>query len=159
MDRALRIVACVVVVAAVAPVGAHEPTDPMDPVAWLAGCWRSVEGDRVTDEQWMRPLGGSMVGMSRTVVDGRTVAFEHLRIEEREGALVYVAVPSGQVETRFRLIRFGPTWVEFSNPDHDFPQVVRYRRRQDGSLLAQIEGPGETGPRVVGFRFERVECP
>ncbi len=49
--------------------------------------------------------------------------------------------------------------VEFSNLAHDFPQLVRYRLQVDGSLLAQVEGPGEPGPRVVDFPFQRVECP
>lgn len=159
MDRALRIVVGVVAVVAVAPVGALEPAELIDPVAWLAGCWQRVEGSRVTEEQWMRPLGGSMVGMSRTVDGSRTVAYEHLRIEVREGALTYVALPSGQRETSFAMTRFGPKWVEFSNLAHDFPQLVRYRLQADGSLLAQIEGAGEAGPRVVDFPFQRVECP
>ena len=139
--------------------GTHEPADLMDPVAWLAGCWQRVEGSRITEEQWMRPLGGSMAGMSRTVDGSRTVAFEHLRIEARDGALTYVALPSGQRETSFAMTGFGPKWVEFSNPAHDFPQLVRYRLQADGSLLAQIEGPGDSGPRVVDFPFRRVECP
>jgi hypothetical protein len=158
MKRSVLIAAALAVAAAL-PLAAHEPADMMDAVSWLAGCWRSVDGDRVTEEQWMRPLGGSMVGMSRTVVGSRTVGYEHLRIEDRAGALDYVALPSGQTETRFRLTRFGEGWVEFHNPDHDFPQVIRYRRQDDSSLLAQIEGPGDAGPRVVDFPFQRVDCP
>lgn len=148
-----------VVLATALPLAAHDPEGTLDPVAWLAGCWQRAEGNRVTEEQWMRPLGGTMVGMSRTVDDGRTVAFEQLRIEARDGTLVYVALPSGQRETPFSMTGFGPGWVEFANRSHDFPQVVRYRLRSDGSLLAQIEGPGGSGARVVDFPFDRVQCP
>ncbi len=159
MDTRAVAAVALLAVAAVAPTGAHEPEDPMTPVAWLAGCWQHVDGAEVTHEQWMRPLGGAMVGMSRTVAGGRAAAFEHLRLEDRDGTLVYTAWPSGQRETAFRMTRFGPTWVELANPEHDFPRLIRYALAPDGSLEVRLEGSGEPGPRVVELRFQRVDCP
>src|SRR3970040_657967 len=51
-------------------------------LSWLAGCWERAAGERQVEEQWMRPRGGTMLGMSRTVTGGRTSEFEHMRIRE-----------------------------------------------------------------------------
>ena len=47
---------------------------------WLAGCWVMTRGDGVTEEHWMKPAGGSMLGMSRSVRGGKTAEFEFLQI-------------------------------------------------------------------------------
>ncbi len=46
--------------------------DRLARLAWLAGCWEVAGATTVVEEQWMRPRGGSMLGMSRTTRDGRT---------------------------------------------------------------------------------------
>ena len=50
----------------------------------------------VVDRGTLEPgEGGAMLGVSRTVnKKGKTVAFEYLRIVERDGGLVYVAQPA-----------------------------------------------------------------
>ena len=106
----------------------------------------------------MKPLGGTMVGMARTVAGGKTVSYEHLRIEERDGQLVYTAIPSGQKEASFKQVELTDSVIVFSNPTHDFPQRIRYRRLPDGSLLAQTEGEHAGKTRVVDFPMKRTRC-
>lgn len=55
----------------------------------------------------MKPAGGTLLGMSRTLAGGRTVAHEFLRIEEHEGQVTLVARPSGQPEASFKMIQSG----------------------------------------------------
>lgn len=125
---------------------------------WLAGCWENRRADRLTEEQWMGPHGGMMLGMSRTVVDGKTVEFEHMRIEEKDGKLVFTAKPSGQAEASFVMVELQDASVVFSNPEHDFPQRVLYRRLPERSLLARIEGQQEGKARAVDFPMKRTPC-
>ena len=40
---------------------AQQPT--VDHARWLQGCWQSVRGEATIEEQWMGPLGGTMLGM------------------------------------------------------------------------------------------------
>jgi len=120
-------------------------------LAWLSGCWLGT-GDEETMEQWMKPAGGTMLGMSRTVADGRTVAYEFIVLRERDGAVYYVARPSGQEEASFKLVRSNEREAVFENPEHDFPQRITYRLWPDGSLEAAIEG-------IVGGKTRRVEYP
>ena len=130
----------------------------IDDVGWLAGCWAHVAGERRMDEQWMAPAGGTMFGMSRTVSKGRTVASEFLELRQEGSDVFYIARPSGQAETRFRLTEAAPGRAVFENRAHDFPQVIRYTRNADGSLLAQIEGPRGGQTRTIDFLMQRGAC-
>ena len=106
----------------------------------------------------MKPAGGTMLGMSRTVRDGKTTEYEFLQIRETSNGLDYVAKPSGQAEATFTAKTIEPGNVVFENPTHDFPQRILYDLRDDGTLLAAIEGPGEAAgspPRRIEFPFKR----
>lgn len=93
-----------------------------------------------------------MLGVSRTVKDGRMVAFEFLRIVEREGGLVYIAQPDGRSPTEFTLTRLEGETAVFENPAHDFPKVIRYSIRPDGTLEAEISGEPPRRPQTFAFR-------
>ncbi|MCZ7650375.1 MAG: DUF6265 family protein [Thermoanaerobaculia bacterium] len=110
-------------------------------LAWLAGCWQAVDAEPGSGELWSAPAGGTLLGVARTVRDGRTVAHEFLQIRETgDGGLVYVALPSLQREASFPLLRLAPHEAVFANPEHDFPQRISYRLEADGTLRARIEG-------------------
>lgn len=130
----------------------------LDRLRWMAGCWERRTPDQHTEEQWMMPRGGTMLGMSRAVRDGRTVGFESLRIEERNGRLVYVASPSRQAMTEFTATAVSDTLAAFENPAHDFPQRILYRPGRADSLWARIEGEIDGRERAVDFRLARSEC-
>jgi hypothetical protein len=127
-------------------------------LAWLAGCWVIEGKDRVVEERWMEPAGGTMLGVSRTVAGGKTVAFEFLRIEERPAGLTYVALPSGQRQAEFTQVELGAGTILFANPAHDFPQRIRYRLDKDGALRAQVEGEIDGRTRVEEFPYRRTSC-
>ncbi len=54
----------------------------VDQLAWLSGCWASAAGEPGSEEHWMQPAAGTMLGMNRFVRQGQTVAFEFMRIYE-----------------------------------------------------------------------------
>ena len=151
------------VLAVLAPVIAgaalERPGDSIARLHWLAGCWESARGDRIAEEQWMRPGGGTRLGMSRTVAGGRTSESEQMQIREQEGRLVFTARPSGQTEASFGSIEITDTRVVFENAAHDFPQRNIYRLAEDGSLAARIEGVQGGQPRGVDFPMRRAKCP
>ncbi|MCI0436748.1 MAG: DUF6265 family protein, partial [Gemmatimonadetes bacterium] len=125
---------------------------------WLAGCWSSDGGVTGSGELWMAPAGGTLLGVSRTVAKGRTVAHEFMQIREiAPGRLAFIANPSGQAQATFPVRSLGPREVVFDNPSHDFPQRVIYRL--DGPILrARIEGLENGQPRAVDFPMRRVRC-
>lgn len=114
-------------------------------VEWIAGAWvgKRSSGSSI-EERWSPPLGGAMLATSRTVnTSGKMVAFEYLRIVERDGGLVYSAQPGGAPKTDFVLSEFGPTEsggkrAVFDNPRHDYPKRIVYELSSDGNLSATI---------------------
>jgi len=135
---------------------AAEPT--LQDFAWLAGHWRIEQADRQVDEQWMEPAGGLMMGMARNIQGGKVREYEFTLLrQEPNGDIFYVASPSKQSETSFKLTSLEGGAAVFENPQHDFPKKIVYARQADGSLLAAIEGPGRDGkPRRVEYPFKRV---
>jgi hypothetical protein len=137
----------------------QQPPGGVQRLAWLAGCWERTNGPTIIEEQWMRPRGGAMLGMSRTVRRDTVVEFEQLRIFERAGRAVYAAAPSGQAPAEFETAVTTDSLVTFENPAHDFPQRIIYRRRGADSLIARIEGLRGGQVRGVDFPYRRVTCP
>jgi hypothetical protein len=126
--------------------------------SWLAGCWELRAGNRVTLEMWMPASGGLMLGASRTVVNGVVREFEQIVLRADSGKLAYTARPSGQAETTFTSTSASDSGFVVANPSHDFPQRIIYRRRGADSLVALIEGPGDSGTRGFDFPMRRVSC-
>jgi hypothetical protein len=123
-------------------------------VEWIAGTWIGEGGPAIVEERWTPAAGGAMLAVSRTVKGGRMVAFEFLRIIERDGGLVYVAQPGGRPPTDFTLTALTGERATFENPAHDFPKMIQYRKRADGALEARVS---DGGSRAEVFVFRRKE--
>ncbi len=106
----------------------------------------------------MAPSGGTMIGMSRTVVRDTTRSWEYLRIARVGDRLAYIATPSGQAETTFPLVAASDTLAAFENPQHDFPQRIAYRRVGADSLVATISGTINGRARASSFPMARSRC-
>jgi len=130
--------------------------------SWMSGSWMSgnlasgsgqtAGGRAQVEEHWTRPAGGSMIGMSRTVVNEKTVEFEFLRVEQRGNEIFYVASPNGRCPaTDFKLTRLSGQQAIFENPEHDFPKRIIYQKLSDGTLKASIDG-GE-GTKAKSFAY------
>jgi hypothetical protein len=88
----------------IAPITSSAQDAELSKLAWLAGCWAAERGDAGSGEQWTPLAGGTMLGVGRTVRDGKTVEYEFLQIRRNEdGKVVYIALPSGQAEASFTL--------------------------------------------------------
>ncbi|WP_185821922.1 DUF6265 family protein [Xanthomonas sp. GW] len=126
-------------------------------MAW--GCWKSDTAEPGSGEHWLPLAGGTLLGVSRTVKQGKTVEFEFMQIRAVEsGQLAFIAMPSGQKTVVFPLLRLGETEVVFENPQHDFPQRVIYQLEGETKLRARIEGMRKGALRVIEFPMNRVSC-
>lgn len=135
---------------------------PLAALQWLAGCWDAQGGEARSGEQWLSPAGGTMLGVSRTVRSGRTVAHEFMQTRLDAGQrLVLIALPSAQKETTFVASRIGADEVVFENPAHDFPQRVIDRLRPAlgaGRVLGRIAGLRNGQARGIDLPFRRAAC-
>ncbi len=122
----------------------------------MAGHWTARLGRANFEELWLPPAGGAMIGLSRTIAASRMVEFEYLRIVQRPDGVYYVAQPNGRPATDFRLTQSQAQQAVFSNPAHDFPQVITYTRSDPNTLRASIEGKQNGQPKKIEFQFTRV---
>lgn len=155
----LMILPALVLAATNPPPGQPAPAAVIARLGWLAGQWRLEKAGRVTEEHWMAPAGGVMLGMARTVAKGRVLSQEFTQIREGPGGeLYFIAQPSGQKEAAFRLLSLTETAVVFENKEHDFPQTISYRLNPDGTMLAYIEGPGPGGvTKRIEYPYKRMK--
>jgi hypothetical protein len=123
-------------------------------VAWIGTTWIGTTGTTTTEERWTPPASGGLIGLARTLRNGTALAsFEFLCIAERDGTLVYNAMPDARMPaTMFVLTELTPTSATFSNPTHDYPQSVRYALTADGALETTIAGANGARARSVTFK-------
>jgi len=134
-----------------------QPAADIDRLAFIAGCWTLTRpnGAKI-EEQWLSPAGGAMLGMSRSVRDGKLREYEFMRIlPAADGKLQFVALPSGQAESAFPIKELGDNAVTFENPQHDFPQRILYRLVDNDTLVARIEGSVGGQARSADFAYRR----
>ena len=128
------------------------------------GGGRGPGNPREFREQWLPAGGGMMIGAGHTVLQGRTQDYEYLRLEARGDGLYYVALPSGQKETTFRLAgtardeASGADIWTFANVAEGFPQRIVYRRGAEGWLYAGVEGSLNGEERKVLYPMRHVSC-
>lgn len=154
----LHIVVALLAVASLALTRAAQPAmDPaLAPVHFLFGVWRTDTDGAVTEEYWTPATAGTMFGCSRTIKGEKTAFFEFLRIEIRDGAITYVAMPGGKNETPFKLVSSEKDKVIFENKEHDYPQRITYWRDGEG-LCARIEGTVNGKEKSSTWEYEPVE--
>jgi hypothetical protein len=133
--------------AAASAAPAAEPVGPALP-DWMAGCWIEQDGERSTEECWMAPRGGIMLGASRAGTGERVTEAELMRIETavmtglgRVAGMTFSAIQRTGGWTTFvrqpEPDRAPDQAIAFVNAAHDYPQKIRYWR--DGErLLAEI---------------------
>ena len=136
---------------------ARVPQEPgLADLAWLAGTWEVEAGGTRTEEAWLAPGGGLMLGMNREVRANGKASFEYLRIEQRKEGLVYVASPGGRGTTDFTLADLGDGFVEFENLANDFPQHIRYEQKPTGELHARVwSGEGDAA-KALQWTWKRA---
>ena len=83
---------CLVAVLWLLPFVACAALPSVSDLGWMAGCWASDGREAGSGETWMAPAGGMMLGMSRSVRDGKANGYEFIRIsEETDGRIIFVA--------------------------------------------------------------------
>jgi hypothetical protein len=127
----------------------------IDKLAFLAGCW-SGPG---TFEMWMKPEAGSVMGMGRTVRNGKIAGTEYFFVSEEAGAVILnVQQRLAAKTTEFRVKEITASSVTFENPEHDFPQRIIYRTTGQGALLGRIEGIEKGKERAFDYPMQRAPC-
>lgn len=119
---------------------------------WLAGCWVSPDGS--DQEVWVVEARRSLAGFAVSVADSQTSFYEIMSIKPGEdGSWNFTAHPSGQAAASFAAVEIDESSVVFANPDHDYPQEIRYKR-EGVNLYASISLLGGVDSRS----FDKIAC-
>jgi hypothetical protein len=146
--RAAALVAATLLFAA----GDVDAADDAATLSWLAGDWVHEADGLMTEESWLPPLGGMMLGVSRESKEGQVRMFEFARIAAGlDGRLSFVAQPKGDAPTSFQAVEAGASSILFENRQHDYPQRIRYWREGD-RLLAEISMADGSRARRWAYR-------
>jgi len=167
--RFLIALCCAFPVAALAQYAAPSPApaaapkaSPLEPLAWLAGCWEGKVNQRDFREEWLPLRGEVMVGASQTAMQGKTLSYEFLRLEPRADGVFYVPIPSGRKEGAFKLASRKTDGEDeiftFENVSDEFPQRIVYRRGTAGQLFATVAGKINGENKEVIYPMRRVDC-
>ena len=101
--------------------------DPMP--GWLAGCWSEDKDRNWTEECWTGPRAGNMLGSGRHGHNNQLASWESMQIEQSaDGRLTYYGAPRGHARVAFSMLSSSPREIVFANPQHDYPQRIRYWR-------------------------------
>ncbi|MCW5956759.1 MAG: hypothetical protein KIT61_09240 [Pyrinomonadaceae bacterium] len=140
-------------------VRAQDVNSKVNVLSWMSGCWETIGTGPVTTERWARPTENLMLGSSQTVRNGKSVAFEFLRIVNNGQGLTYIAKPSSaKDETPFSIAKVTVNEAVFENLKHDFPQRIIYRLDKPDSLFARIEGMRNGELKGMDIPMKRVKC-
>ena len=135
----------------IAAAAAQAPALP----AFMTGCWDLAEGDHWTQECWMEPKAGLMLGASREGTGAKLGSWEQLRIERAaDGSVTLFASPGGRAPLPFAGRAVSASAIEFTNAAHDYPQRIRYELKS-GRLLAEISLLDGSRPVRWAYRPER----
>jgi hypothetical protein len=137
-------------------VHAGAPDPAASKLTWLSGDWQESSASQVVEEHWTTPTANGLIGMSRTVRDGRTVSFEFMRIEQRETGMFYAAQPNGRPATDFKLARSTDGELVFQGDGRDRVKRIIYRGQGAQGLYAAVEGEENGKPFKQEFHYTRA---
>lgn len=136
----------------------HAANDPLKSLTWLSGQWVGREGPTRTEQHFMKPGDGVMLGMRRSMSPSRGADTEFMRIvAEPDGSVIYYGQPLGSSAViPYRLIESGDNMAVFANTDIGYPQRIVFNR-YGGNVVAALEGPdGNGGVRRFRWTWKRA---
>lgn len=130
-----------------------QSADPRLP-EWMAGCWEQQDGERWTEECWMAPRAGIMLGASRSGRGAKLGSWEAMQITASDGAdaaILFWASPAGGARTRFVRLASAEPGLTFGNIENAYPQRIRYWREGE-NLMAEISMADGSRPMRWTYR-------
>jgi len=138
---------------------------PFNNTTKLTGCWHSQDKKGLFEEQWSKPLGNSMMGMSRLVVPNKpTDFFEFMTLEDNgKNITMYIRhFASGQrlLEQQplvYRLVDQADNKLIFKNIGSDPVRYIVYQFINDNKLVVSLQSSLVEGSVKEKFEFSKQD--
>jgi len=128
-------------------------------ISWLTGTWEQQTARGKVYEQWQQDGDSTLSGKSFALKGKDTMVFETIQLRREGDDWFYIPQVKDQNDgqpVRFRATRLSATEMVFENPEHDFPQVITYRRNGKDALIAEISGTAKGRTRKETFPMKKI---
>ncbi len=128
-------------------------------LSWILGSWvMKTDGFELT-ETWIQNSEILFTGNGIGLVGKDTVFQEEMQLSFRENGIFYIVKAHGQNNNEFvlfKLMNQGLNTFVFENMNHDFPNVIVYRKMGESRLDAWIEGRKKGIIKTENFEFKKL---
>jgi hypothetical protein len=126
---------------------------------WISGCWNATTTDGSdAQEQWTRPEGDTMFGVTRIINAGQTISFRYMQIRQKVADVLFILQLDGGQAVTYKLVKLNDSEAVFENSQHDPPQRIVYQRLVDGTFIAAIDGEEAGKPKRSILKMQRTRC-
>jgi hypothetical protein len=139
----------------------------VEQLSWVAGPWRGTLNDRTIEQHWMTPLGGSLVGMYRSIRENRASLYELLAMEQ-QGDHVFLRIKhfapgAGLVSQEAKeqsadhvLVKLDGRIAVFEGSAGGSPVRVTFSSPDQDTLDITVERQREGKPVATEFKYKRI---
>jgi hypothetical protein len=124
-------------------------------LSWISGHWVDDPEFIQTEEFWLEPRAGLMLGLHRDILDGNKFFFEYLRIEQVDEKIIYYASPRGNKAVGFTLTDQEEFLAIFENQENEFPKRIIYKLIDD-KLHVKIDGGTENDLNSLNWVWQKI---
>lgn len=129
---------------------AGSPRASLDDIAWIQGHWQGEAMGGIMEEIWSSPLGGSMMGAFRLIVDDEVRFYEFVTISEEDNSLM------------LRLKHFHSDLKGWEEKDEtvDFPlvKITENKVYFDGFTIEKVSDNEMNVYVIIGSKDNRQEA-
>jgi hypothetical protein len=140
----------------------------LDQVAWIAGPWTGMLGDRRIEQHWMAPAANSMVASYRSIQKDRATLYELLAIEQEGESLMlrikHFAPGPGMAGREAKdesidhaLVRVDGRTAVFEGTGTDNPSRVIFKSPDPDTLTITVERMRDGKLVPTDFRYTRIK--
>lgn len=125
----------------------------------IGGTWKMKTTKGYTCEQWKKISDTELSGKGFRLNGSDTVLGESVRLLIKDYNIFYIPTVEGQNDGKpveFKLTSVYKGTYQFSNPTHDYPQIVAYQLVGKDSINAWIDGDMNGKKKRIDFRYKRV---
>lgn len=125
---------------------------------WILGNWENISNEADFREIWTQKNDSVFIGKSFVTVKNDTVFNEKIDLLERNDSLFYIVSVENQNNEKpvfFYLTQSSKNELIFENPKHDFPNKIIYKKINQDSIIARIEGNQKGVPTTEDFPMKK----
>lgn len=138
----------------------------IDDLKWMAGNWSCKIWGGTFEEYWIPPVGGTMQGTGRLIVEKKVEFMEYMSLETgADGKLtmyMLLGEPSkgDKKPSPFVLVSAKNGSYVFENSKNDYPTRITYSNKKDAKgpmMHVKLEGKQNGKDTVEEFNFRKMK--